>query len=148
MQALLALPAEPAAAGASSPQDLLSTALSVAGPATAAILADGILRLYELQLSSRAPPSQRPQPAASCRAHPLSRALLSNAAAAQSLVLAAARLLARVADGAGGHQLAATLAAPAPLPLTLAAGPAAGGGTAATAGRHAFSPCARGMLRS
>ena len=112
VQALLASPDEPAAAGASSPQDLLLTALSVAGPATAAMLADGILRLYERQLSSRVPPSQQPQPAAAWRSHPLSRALLSNAAAAQPLVLGTARLLARAAQDAGGHhQFAATLAA-------------------------------------
>lgn len=95
VQALLTLPAETAAAAGASPQDLLLTALSVAGPTTAAPLADGILRLYERQLGSQPAASA---PAAGWRAHPLSRALLSNAAAAQPLVLGAARLLATVAE--------------------------------------------------
>jgi len=112
VQSLLARPAEPAAVNAASPQDLLLTALSVAGPATAAPLADGILRLYERQLSSRTPTTPQPQPATAWRAHPLSRALLSNAAAAQPLVLGTARLLARAAESSGSPAaFAATLAA-------------------------------------
>ena len=112
MQTLLALPAEAVAATASSPHDLLLTALSVAGPATAAVLADGILRLYERQLSSRQHSSQEPQPATAWRAHPLNRAVLSNTAAAQPLVQGTARLLASAAEGTGSHQqFAGTLAA-------------------------------------
>ena len=112
VQALLALPAQPVAASANSPQDLLLTALSVAGPATAATLADGILRLYERQLSSRPAITPQPQPPAAWRAHPLSRALLSNAAAAQPLVLGSARLLARAAESSGSPAaFVATLAA-------------------------------------
>jgi hypothetical protein len=113
VQALLALPTQPAAAHASSQQDLLLTALSVAGPATAATLAGGILQLYERQLSSQPPAVAAPLlPAAAWRAHPLSRALLSNSAAAQPLVLGSARLLARAAESSGSlGELTAALSA-------------------------------------
>lgn len=94
MQALLQLPA-PLPPSQSSPQDLLLTALSVCGSGTAAVLAGGIIKLFERQLgakSTTAPASAAP------RSHPLYRALLSNPAAAQPLVLGAARLLTEAAE--------------------------------------------------
>lgn len=96
----------PAAAPTPAEQhDLLLTALAVAGPGTAAPLAAGILQLFERQLGSDSSGGGTPSQAASTyRSRPLSKALLSNAAAAQPLVLGAARLLARAAaaDGGGG----------------------------------------------
>ena len=128
MQALLTLPAETAAATGASPQDLLLTVLSVAGPITAAPLADGILRLSERQLGSQ-PAASAPAPG--WRAHPLSSALLSNAAAAQPLVLGAARLSATVAESSSSSlsPFAATLSAM----LLPAAGPTGGSCSAAAA---------------
>lgn len=154
MQALLALPAEPAAAAGTSAQDLLLTALSVAGHTTAAPLADGILRLYECQLGSQPAASA---PAAGWRANPLSRALLSNAAAAQPLVLGAARLLARAAESSSSPSaFAATLSALRPFlsfllldPQLAAAQPLLPGGTHSALARVACctpSPAAQLVL--
>ena len=117
VQALLSLPAAGPTSGTAAPQDLLLTALAVAGPATAAPLAEGVLRLFELQLTSFVQPAVQPA-AAAWRAHPLSRALLSNPAAAQPLLLGAARLLARAAERASS---AGSPPSPPPFAATLAA---------------------------
>ena len=92
--------------------DLLLTALAVAGSAAAPPLAAGVLALFEQQLAAgQHPPSQQQAPAP--RSHPLSRALLSNAAAAQPLLLGVARLVARSAaadaDAAGASAAAPSL---------------------------------------
>ncbi|PRW05754.1 RST1 isoform X1 [Chlorella sorokiniana] len=117
VQALLALPTQPAAAHASSQQDLLLTALSVAGPATAATLAGGILQLYERQLSSQPPALAAAQPLLPGFAHSaLARvACCSPSTAAQlellQLLVAhlpALRLTAR--DPGGAQQAAAAVA--------------------------------------
>ena len=119
MQALLQLP-QPTSSTAASHQDLLLTALAVAGPSTAPALADGMLLLCKAQLSdsgaAHATAVTAAAAAAAWRTHPLSKALLSNAAAAQPLVMGAARLLTRSAATGGGTYNAASS-----LPSTLAA---------------------------
>lgn len=95
MQALLQLGA---ASPPSKPErlDLLLTALAVAGGGTAPPLAAGVLSLFEQQLTA-GPQKPAQQQATAPRSHPLSRALLSNAAAVQPLLLGVARLVARSA---------------------------------------------------
>lgn len=92
MQALLLLDAASLPKPAER-QDLLLTALAVASPATAPPLAAGMLRPLE-QLSSGSPETA---PLGAYRSHLLSKALLSNVAATQPLLLGIARLLSRAA---------------------------------------------------
>jgi hypothetical protein len=76
----------------SAAQDQLLTALSVAGRATASQLANGMLQLFRRQASLA---NFSLHTSVTWRTHPLSKALLSNAAAVQPLVLGVARMLTR-----------------------------------------------------
>ena len=104
MAALLQLDGVPPAVQ----QDLLLTALSVAGSGTAAPLSVGVLRLFERQLQAPNSSSQHAGAAtavsggAAWRSHLLSRALLSNAATAGPLVLGVTRVLSHAAEAAPG----------------------------------------------
>ncbi|KAL4447386.1 hypothetical protein ABPG75_004605 [Micractinium tetrahymenae] len=94
------------------PQDLLLAALAVAPAATAPPLANGLLQLFARQVAADSGPTgAAPASAAVWRAHPLSKALLANPAAAQPLLLGVARLLSKAADSADGASLDRTLAA-------------------------------------
>lgn len=88
-------------------QDLLLTALSVAGSGLAAPLADGVLRLFERQVQLHSD-SKQATPLA-WRSHLLSRVLLSNAAAANSLVLGVTRMLASAAQASAFERVLTAL---------------------------------------
>ena len=89
-------------------QDLLLTALSMAGSGTAAPLLVGVLHIFEQQLQALNSSSQHARAAAAVgrgvawRSHLLSRALLSNSATAGPLVLGVTRLLSHAAGAAPG----------------------------------------------
>ena len=87
-------------------------ALAVAPAVTAPPLADGLLELFARQVAAdSARSAAAPVHPATWRAHPVSKALLANPAAAQPLVQGVTRLLSRAAGAADGTPLDHFLAA-------------------------------------